>query len=628
MPLRLEDYALVGDTQTAGLVGRDGSLDWLCLPRFDSGACFAALLGGPENGRWLIGPADGGPADRRRYRSHTLVLEQEWDTDGGTLQLVDCMPPRHRDPDVVRIARCLVGEVRVRVELIVRFDYGSTVPWVRRDADEDALLLVAGPDALALRTPASLVGEDMATTAELTLHRGEEVPFVLTWHPSHEAPPAAHPARRSVRATQEWWREWSGRGDFGGPCGEAIETSLLVLKALTYAPTGGIVAAPTTSLPEKLGGVRNWDYRYCWVRDATLTLLSLMEAGYSTEARDWRDWLLRAVAGSPSEMQIMYGPAGERRLPEAEVPWLAGYEGSLPVRTGNAATGQFQLDVYGELMDALDLAREVGLPADQVAWRLQVALLEFLAGAWRRPDEGIWEVRGPRRHFVHSKVMAWVAFDRAVGAVERFGGEGPVDAWRELRAEIHDEVCERGYDGSRGTFTQYYGSRTLDASLLRIPLVGFLPPEDPRVRGTVEAIQAELLRDGFVLRYSTDASVDGLPPGEGAFLPCTFWLVDNLALQGRLDEASELFERLLALRNDVGLLSEEYDPEARRLVGNFPQAFTHVGLVNSARNLARARAGAPRRRGPGALQHQVSGGAAGGRSRPCRGAPGRGASTT
>ena len=583
----IEDYALIGDTQTAALVGRDGSIDWLCLPRFDSGACFAALLGEPRHGRWLIAPSGAVTRTRRRYVGDTLVLETEMETADGAVRLVDCMPPRQARPDVVRLVEGVRGRVPMRMELVVRLDYGAVVPWVRRL--DGALSFVAGPDALELRTPVDTRGVDLRTVAEFSVQAGQQVPFVLTWHPSHEAPPPPLDAVAAVGETESWWRDWSDQCFYDQGWSELVRRSLVVLKALTYGPTGGIVAAATTSLPESLGGVRNWDYRFCWLRDATFTLYSLMIAGYEGEARAWRDWLLRAVAGQPSAMQIMYGPAGERRLPEMELEWLPGYAESRPVRIGNAASRQHQLDVYGEVMDALHQARRAGIEPSAPAWDVQRALLDFLESAWHEPDEGIWEVRGPRRHFTHSKVMAWVAMDRAVKAVELFHLEGPVERWRRVRQEIHDEICQRGYDAERRTFTQYYGSRQLDASLLMAPLVGFLPAHDERVRGTVEAIERELCRDGFVMRYSNEGpdNIDGLPGGEGAFLACSFWLADNLALLGRTDEARKLFEQLISVANDVGLLAEEYDPEAGRLVGNFPQAFSHVSLVNTARNLSR-----------------------------------------
>jgi GH15 family glucan-1,4-alpha-glucosidase len=587
MALRIEDYALIGDNETVALVGRDGSIDWLCVPRFDAGACFAALLGTPDNGRWRIAPRGAVTRTRRRYRGATLILETEFETADGIVRLVDCMTPRQRLPDVVRLVEGVRGSVPMEMELTIRFDYGSIVPWVRRMPD-GTLSAVAGPDALCLHTPVSHEGRDLSTVAAFTVRAGERVPFSLLWHPSTESPPEPCDAVAAVAGVERHWEDWSARSTYRGEWRDAVQRSLLTLKALAYAPTGGVMAAATTSLPECLGGVRNWDYRYCWLRDATFSLYALMLSGYVDEAKAWRDWLLRAVAGRPNDLQILYGPAGERRLPEVELPWLAGYEASVPVRIGNAAVHQFQLDVYGELMDTMHIARRAGLEAEPYAWPLQCALLDFLESGWREPDEGIWEVRGPRRHFTHSKVMAWVAFDRAVKAVERFGCEGPADRWRALRDDIHAEVCRRGYDAGKRSFVQYYGSDRLDASLLMIPLVGFLPATDPRMRGTVQAIERELVADGFVRRYHTETAtaVDGLPPGEGTFLPCSFWLADNLALLGRRDEARALFERLLALRNDVGLLSEEYDPVRQRLVGNFPQAFTHVALINTARNLS------------------------------------------
>ncbi|MBI4260123.1 MAG: glycoside hydrolase family 15 protein [Actinobacteria bacterium] len=595
MALRIEDYALIGDTHTGALVGRDGSIDWLCLPRFDSGAVFAALLGTERNGRWLLAPSGGVHSSRQSYRGDSLVLETEFHTEDGSVRVVDCMPHRDEIADVVRVVEGIRGRIPMRMELVMRFDYGWIVPWVRR-VDGD-LLAVAGPDALTLRSPVETRGEDRTTVAEFTVSEGESVPFVLTWHPSNEPIARALDAREAVASTERWWHEWCERCTYHGPWREAVSRSLVTLKALTYEPTGGIVAALTTSLPEKIGGVRNWDYRYAWLRDATFTLYALMLAGYGGEARAWRDWLLRTIAGDPAQLQTMYGPAGERRLTELELDWLPGYEGSAPVRIGNGAVHQFQLDVYGEVMDALHQARRIGIEPDPTAWALQRALLEFLESNWQREDEGIWEVRGPRRHFTHSKVMAWVAMDRAVRAVERFGLEAPVDRWRRLRAEMHDEICREAYDTERGTFTQHYGSRELDASLLLIPLVGFLPPQDERVRGTVAAIERELCRDGLVLRYPTEETDDGLPSGEGAFLACTFWLADNLALQGRHDDALALFERLLRLRTGCGLLSEEYDVKSKRLVGNFPQAFSHVSLVNTAFNLSRMEGPAERRKG-------------------------------
>jgi GH15 family glucan-1,4-alpha-glucosidase len=587
MAERIEDYALLGDLQTAALVGRTGSVDWLCLPRFDSGSTFGALLGSNDHGRWLLAPKTGGPATSRRYRPDTLVLESEWHTSTGRVRVIDFMPVRDTYPELIRIVQGLEGHVEMRTELVVRFDYGSVVPWLRR-IEDGSLLAVGGPDALCVRTPVDLHGEAMTHVAEFTVGKGDRVPFVATWYPSSRAVPELTDAERALRETDRFWRKWVGSCEYDGDYPDAVHTSLMVLKAQTFAPTGGIVAAPTTSLPEWIGGPRNWDYRYCWVRDATFTLYALMNAGYVDEARAWRDWLLRAAAGDPAKLQILYGVAGERRINEYELDWLPGYAGSKPVRVGNAAHEQFQLDVYGELVDALHGARRRGLGADTTWWSLGVKVMEFLEGAWDKPDEGIWEVRGPRRHFVHSKVLAWVAFDRAISSVETFDLPGPVERWRRIRREIHEEVCREGFHTELNSFTQSYGSTELDAATLLIPLVGFLPPDDPRVVGTVERIQKDLMQDGFVMRYAVaeENHVDGLSGSEGAFLPCSFWLVDALSLLGRRQEARELFERLLAIRNDLGLLSEEYDPHAKRLLGNFPQAFTHVGLVNSAFNLS------------------------------------------
>jgi GH15 family glucan-1,4-alpha-glucosidase len=582
----IEDYALIGDTHTAALVSRSGSIDWLCLPRFDSAACFAALLGDERQGRWLIAPAGPVSAVHRGYQGDSLVLETEFHTPDGVVRLVDCMPPRQRDPDVARVVEGVRGRVPMRMELVIRFDYGSIVPWVRRQGG--ALHAIAGPDSVWLRTPVEVRGENFRTLAEFTVDEGERVPFTLTWHASHMPSPRRIDPIRAVDDTTGWWSEWASGITYKGGWRDAVIRSLITLKALTYQPTGGIVAAPTTSLPEALGGVRNWDYRYCWLRDATFTLDALMLAGLDSEATAWREWLLRAVAGQPQQMQILYGVAGERRITEQQLDWLPGYEQSRPVRTGNAAVNQFQLDVYGEVMDALYLARRVGLQHDETAWDLQRALMDFLESNWREPDEGLWEIRGPRRHFTHSKVMAWVAMDRAVKAVDLQQLEGPVQRWRALRREIHDEVCDQGFDAERNAFVQFYGGSQLDASLLMIPLVGFLPATDPRMRGTVKAVQRELSVDGLVLRYHPEGSadVDGLPPGEGAFLACSFWLADDLALMGRQREAREQFERLLSLRNDVGLLAEEYDPRSGRQLGNFPQAFSHVPLVNTASHLS------------------------------------------
>jgi GH15 family glucan-1,4-alpha-glucosidase len=587
MAERIEDYGLLSDLQTAALVGRTGSIDWLTFPRFDSSSCFGSLLGGREHGRWLIAPCDGGPATTRRYRDDTLILESEWQLPEGRVRVIDFMPPRGNDPDVVRIVEGLDGSVQMRTELVIRFDYGSVIPWVRR-LDVRTLVGLGGPDGLVLRTPIQLEPDDMSHAAEFTVRAGDRVPFVLTWHPSHLEIPRPVDAEQALVDTEAFWRDWIGgcryQGDYAGP----VRRSLIVLKALTYRPTGGIVAAPTTSLPERIGGERNWDYRYCWLRDATFTLYALLNAGFTTEARQWRDWLLRAVGGDPEKAQILYGLGGQRRVVEQELNWLPGYAGSRPVRIGNAAHEQFQLDVYGEVMDVLHQARVHGLDPDDHAWSFQRNLLEYLESAWDQPDEGIWEVRGPRRHFTHSKVLAWVGFDRAVQSVEQWGLEGPVERWRRVRQEIHEEVCSEGFNRELNSFTQAYGSDELDASTLLIPILGFLPPSDPRVIGTIDAIQRELTEDGFVQRYKTGESnaVDGLSGHEGAFLPCSFWLVDALVMMGRLDEGKELFERLLGVQSDLGLLAEEYDPRERRLLGNFPQAFTHVGLVNSAYNLS------------------------------------------
>ncbi|KUN38896.1 glucoamylase [Streptomyces longwoodensis] len=594
MQPRIEDYALIGDEQTAALVGPDGSVDWLCLPRFDSGACFARLLGDEDNGHWRIAPKGvRGPCTRRAYRPDTLVLDTEWETDEGVVRVTDLMPQRDVAPDLVRIVEGVRGRVTVRSTLRLRFDYGAVIPWMRR-ADGHRVA-IAGPDAVWLRTepPVRTWGEDFGTHSEFTVAEGERVAFVLTWHPSHHPRPPLVDPFEALRTSVEDWRAWAARCTYDGPYRDAVVRSLITLKALTYRPTGGIVAAATTSLPEQLGGVRNWDYRFCWLRDSTLTLGALLAAGYHEEAEAWRNWLLRAVAGDPADLQIMYGLAGERRLPEAELPWLSGFAGSAPVRIGNAAVEQLQLDVYGEVMDSLSLGRRAGLSPRPHVWSLQCVLMRWLDENWRQPDEGLWEVRGGRRQFVHSKVMVWVAADRAVRALEEHPElRGDPDRWRALRDEVHQEVCEKGYDPERNTFTQSYGSRDLDASLLLIPRVGFLPPDDPRVVGTVDAIRDELGHGGLVRRYTTDgATVDGLPGDEGTFLVCSFWLADALHMTGRTKEARELFERLAGLANDVGLLSEEYDPVAGRHVGNFPQAFSHIGLVNTALTLFADEAG-------------------------------------
>jgi GH15 family glucan-1,4-alpha-glucosidase len=584
--LKIEDYAVIGDCQTGALIGRNGSVDWLCLPRFDSPACFAAILGTPENGRWLIAPTGEVRASRRRYQENTLVLETEYETEGGVVAVIDCMPPRTDLPDFVRVIEGKSGSVEMCMELVIRFDYGSLVPWVTRA--EEGVVAIGGPDGLRLTTPVKVVGENFHTVAKFTVKAGEKVPFTLTWFPAHHSAPQAKDPVAEIIDAARWWREWAEHCTYQGEWRDDVVRSLIILKALTHAPTGGIVAAVTTSLPEQIGGVRNWDYRYCWLRDATFTLYALITGGYAEEARAWRAWMLRAAAGKPEQICTVYGVMGERRLPELELPWLPGYEKSRPVRIGNAASDQFQLDVIGEVMDSLHVARRVGLEPDEAGWAFQRTLVNFVGSVWDTPDEGIWEVRGPRRHFVHSKMMAWVALDRAVKAIERFRLGGPLDKWREVRDRIHAEVCQKGFDSDLNSFVQYYGAKHVDASLLLMPLIGFLPATDARVLGTVSAIQRHLVQDGFVARYNTDPKIDGLPPGEGAFLACSFWLADNLALQNRHDEAREIFQRLLDIRSDVGLLSESYDLSARRLVGNFPQAFSHVGLVNTARNLTRS----------------------------------------
>ncbi len=587
--MRIEDYALIGDLQTAALVGRNGSIDWCCFPRFDSGACFAALLGTPDHGRWLLAPHGEILRATRRYRHDTLILESVFETEGGSVRAIDFMPPRGDVPDIVRIVEGLDGEVPMRSELVIRFDYGSIVPWVRRV--DHTRIAVAGPDALSFRTPVEVRGENLTTVSEFTLRPGERIPFVLTWFPSHKPEPEGIDPEQALRDAEDYWLEWAGKCTHGGDYHDEIHQSLLVLKALTYGPTGGIVAAPTTSLPEAIGGVRNWDYRFCWLRDATLTLTAMLNAGYQDEAVAWRNWLLRAVAGSAADVQIMYGIGGERRLEERTIDWLPGYEGSAPVRIGNAASEQFQLDVYGEVIEALYQARVHGAPADDSIWALTRTFLEWLEDGWRKEDSGLWEVRGPRRHFTHSKVIAWLAFDRAVRYHDEFGREGPFERWRAIRDEIHVEVIARAWCEAKQAFAQSYDSDRLDAAILLMPIVGFLPADDPRMISTVEAIRRELSVDGLLLRYLPDdvGAVDGLPPGEGVFLPCSFWLATVLALQGKEDEARELFERLLDLRNDVGLLAEEWDPVARRQLGNFPQAFTHLALVTTALALAEGR---------------------------------------
>jgi len=582
VPSRIEDYALLSDTCSAALVGRDGSIDWLTFPRFDSPACFAALLGSEEHGRWLIAPAGGVRRVERAYRPGTLVLDTTFHTDDGVVTVTDCMPVRGEALDLVRLVRGVSGRVPMRMHLTVRFDYGSIVPWVKQA--DGGLSMVAGPDALVLRTPMPVRGEDFSSVADFTVGAGQEVPFELIWHPSHLPVPEPGECRAAIDETEQWWTGWSSGFRRPAAYADEVRDSLVVLKGLTYAPTGGIVAAATTSLPEAIGGPRNWDYRYCWLRDATFTLLALMSGGYTDEARAWREWLLRALAGKPDQAQIMYGPGGEHRLTELELDWLPGYEGSTPVRIGNDAHRQFQLDVYGEVLDALHQARAMGIGEVGHGWALETKLAEVVEQCWTEPDDGIWEVREGRRHFTHSKVMAWVALDRAIRSAEDHGLAAPLGRWKGVRAEIHHEVLDRGVDGD-GVFVQSYGSTALDASLLLVPLVGFLPPDDPRVVATIERVEHDLTQDGFVYRYRPEDTGDGLAGGEGAFLMCSFWLADCLAMIGRLDDATALFDRLVALRNDVGLLSEQYDPVAKRFLGNVPQAFSHVSLVNTAATL-------------------------------------------
>jgi GH15 family glucan-1,4-alpha-glucosidase len=585
--MKIEDYAFLSDTQTGALVGRDGSVDWLCFPRFDSGACFAALLGDRNNGRWAFTPTEEITATRRRYSDGTLILETEIETKNGAIRLIDFMPPRGENPDIVRIIEGIRGEVALKMELIIRFDYGRVIPWVRKR--DGSLEAIAGPDGLVLRTPVETRGEDLTTVAEFAVRKGDRVPFVLTWFASHKEQPRPIDHEHALRDTTAYWKDWSEKCEEHGEWREPIVRSLITLKGLTYAPTGGIVAAATTSLPEEIGGVRNWDYRFCWLRDATFTLYALMTSGYLDESRAWRQWLLRAIAGSASQMQIMYGVHGERRLDEQEIGWLAGYENSKPVRIGNAASNQFQLDVYGEIMAAMYAAHRAGLETSETEWHLQIELIKFLETKWMEPDEGIWEVRGGQQQFTHSKMMAWLAFDRAVKMSEECNcaADEHIGRWRDIRDEIHHQVCERGYNAKKKAFTQVYGSDHLDGSLLMMPLIGFLPIKDERVTNTIEAIERELMWDGFVLRYRVEVNdVDGLPGGEGVFLPCSFWFAACLHLMGRRQEARELFERLLTLRNDLGLYSEEYDPRTKRQLGNFPQAFTHVALINTAQLLS------------------------------------------
>jgi GH15 family glucan-1,4-alpha-glucosidase len=583
-PGRIEDYALIGDLETAALVSNQGSMDWLCLPRFDSGACFAALLGNEDNGRWVIQPADEFRTVRR-YRDDTLVLETRFETSTGACTLIDFMPLK--DPSqcssVVRLVRGDRGSVTMHTDLTFRFDYGWTVPWVQKTPT--GILALSGPHAVSIVTPIDLTGHNFHTVGDFTVRYGDVVPFVLSYHKSLEQPEVVHNPEKALDDTSDWWRRWSRRCAFQGPYRDATVRSLITLKALSHEPSGGIIAAPTTSLPEEIGGERNWDYRFCWLRDATFTLYALLLSGLTEEAMRWRDWLLRVAAGKPEQLQTLYGPEGERLLPEYNVDWLSGYESSLPVRVGNKASKQLQLDIYGEVMDVFHVSRRCGIKETKQGWALQQALVDFLESGWRRADSGIWEVRGRRRHFTHSKVMAWVGVDRAVKAIERHGLDGPQERWEKLRDKIKKDILEHGFDPRLNSFTQYYGSGTVDASLLLIPMVGFLPAHDPRVQGTIAAIEKRLLHDGLVYRYRPKEEVEGVSGGDGAFLPCSFWLADNYLMSGRKQEATELYDRLLDLRNDVGLISEEYDPRAGRMLGNFPQAFTHVSLVNTAHNL-------------------------------------------
>ena len=583
----IEDYAMIGDCRTAALVARDGAIEWLCLPRFDSPACFAKLLGGEEHGYWRVGTRDPQAKITRAYRGDSLVLETEHGTAKGKVRVVDFMPTGTEGPQIVRLVEGLAGEVEMRMELAIRFEYGRTVPWVTRTGWHD-LRAVAGPDTLILRADVATRGEDQRTVSDFVAKEGQCVAFALAWGRSHEIDPRPVDPKIALSETNRFWAGWAEKCRYDGPSPGAVRRSLATLKALTYLPTGGIVAAPTTSLPENIGGVRNWDYRFCWLRDSTFCLVALMDAGYVEEALAWRGWLARAVAGNPEQTQILYGIGGERLIPEIELEWLSGYQNSRPVRIGNAASNQLQLDIFGEVADAMYQAKLRDLPSVEGGWEHTLSLMSHLAEIWEGPDEGIWEVRGPRQQFVHSKVMAWLAFDRTIKRGEARERKAPYAEWRKIRDAIHAQVCEQGFDRELGSFVQAYGSKTLDASLLRIPVVGFLPPQDERVRGTVAAIERELMADGLVLRYRTEETKDGLPVGEGAFLPCSFWYADNLVLLGRLEEAKELFDRLIGLCNDVGLLAEEYDPRARRMLGNFPQAFSHVALVNTALRLAQA----------------------------------------
>jgi len=585
---RIEDYGLIGDCETAALVGRDGSIDWLCWPAFDSEACFAAILGDRRHGRWLIAPAEKAIQSSRRYWDNTLILETRFATEGGEVAIVDFMPPREKASDVVRLVRGVKGRVTMRMELIIRFATGSEIPWVKR-AEDGALLAICGPDMTVLRTPVTLRGEDMTTVSEFEVAEGETIPFVLTYGPSHlQLPDPIDPAQ-ALQDTEDFWLDWCSRCTYAGDYRDLVMRSLITLKALTYGPTGGIVAAPTTSLPETLGGGKNWDYRYCWLRDATFTLLALMNSGYTEEARDWHSWLLRAAAGAPVNMQIMYGIDGRRRLLEWEADWLPGYEGAQPVRIGNAAHAQLQLDVFGELMDAFHQSRVAKLELEDESWDLECIVLDHLAEVWDQPDHGIWERRGDPRHYVFSKVMTWVAFDRGIKGAEQFGLKAPIDRWRKLRDTIHRDVCENGFNSGLNSFVESYGADWFDASLLLLPAVGFLPPSDARIRGTVAAIERYMLRDGFVLRHDPRELALHQQPDEGAFLACSLWLADAYVLCGEIEKAQALFDRVVGIANDLGLLAEEFDPRARRQTGNFPQALTHIALINTAHNLSEAR---------------------------------------
>ena len=583
MPSLIEDYALIGDCRGAGLIDKTGSLDWLCVPRFDSPACFAALLGTPQHGFWRIAPVGEVRSVRRSYRAGTMVLETIMELDEGVIRLIDFMPPQTREADVFRLIEGVSGEVTLLSELKIRFDYGSILPWIKKT--DRGICAVAGPESVYCFSDMRFEFSDETARSTFTVGAGQQATFQLSWSSTYYPQPLEKHVLQTLEDTTTWWQGWSGKCSYEGKWCDDVKRSLITLKGLTFNPTGGIVAAATTSLPEHIGGSRNWDYRYCWLRDATFTLYALLIGGYTEEAKAWREWLVNAAAGNPSQLQIMYGVAGERRLTELELDWLPGYENSRPVRIGNAAYKQHQLDVPGEIMEALHLARRYGIDPSEDAWRVQLAVMGFLESQWTEPDEGIWEMRGPQRHFTHSKVMAWVAADRAVKDVELYGLPGDVDRWRGLRDKIHQQVCVEGYSQKLGAFVQYYGGEEPDASLLMLPLVGFIDAKDARMQGTVKLIEDRLVKDGFVDRYRTEESLDGLPRGEGAFLLCSFWLADNYALAGRLDEARELFAMLLSLRNDVGLLSEEYDPRQRRMLGNFPQAFSHVGLVNTARIL-------------------------------------------